>query len=1350
MATSARPRSLQARRLGFPRVNRSAFIALLLPLAITANPPHVMSDGPHRWEAKWSLGAWHCDSTHSSRRIVASAYGDNQTPGALMVPVVEATIAVPPTGTWSVDVFRDSSVLVPGVHWVRAPGWAQNPIRPVKAPEITPPLWMEENTPQCRVLHLSIPWAESGSEGLRLARALRVVVTMNGQGGSPLPASIHAVVANPAGSALFGKSISSGSGAGRSLARHASTIPDGNQTLVLTVRNPTVGDLSHDGVASVTGTQIQSILGSLNGVDFSSIAVGDAPRGPIPIITGSSIPDGSLNLLPIRRIDINGNGRFDPEDRIEFFVHGPSFWEPDTTLGDGLFAMNVHPWDLSRRYIIRLDAPVRSPDLLPGKTPAAPTASQSILRPVWAGKHTQLRVPEIGSGGAPDLESGASWFWYWADSTSLDSSKLSHPASTNLPGLAGTTGIGVVRFALLVPDRLDALRANGGASSLRASQGSRTAWNLQGLKPSNNRWTWQSRGHDNDFESYSVHYPYAPTRSNFASFPAPGLGAFSIPVPGAGPTDSVIAVEAGVGVRILPLTNNLLQDSVTTLDTWYTLATPTATTELVAWKAASGSRSLSPSAMQSNLRAEMLVVAPDSFLDLATQYAEYRSNSRRLRPLDTKIVRTEDLWSLWGHGSQDPLAIRDMLRLAVSKWGTTHVLLLGGGHYDPRGVKGAIPGPIPIWEDQDVATDAVLTFLDPGAMAVTGYKTQNVALGRIPARSRSEVSAWMAKLHAWEDPDIAQPGPWRNTFLAAADDMQIRSGGGSPDPIYQPDGYMGHTEAIERILRSIQAARPWAQFRKVYEVEYPMNAVLEKPDAQRALIDQLNRGAAVMQYMGHGGWNVLTDERLLDTRSALAGLTNSSTPFIFYAGSCTVGKHDLAFDRGLSEALVVAAGKGAVATISGTRPSFPDDNEHLAKNFWGFALTNPDPAHPRTLGEAFLAAQNSFPSGASDKQARYSNSSIYNLLGDPAMVAFPGGSPLSLENAPDSLAALNAYDLKGSGESDVQVSLITHPFQQVATYNYQSDTYQQTYQSPGRTLVSMKTHVSSGKYLAHILTPARIPFGDTASILLYGWNPATLRDSAVQDTQVILSGVGNNISADHDGPKIRVLPCDSSWTSGQPFGRTAEIPLPFCLNIFLDDTSGISSSDAPDEGVIFSVPGTLPAWHPTLQEGGNFSQAWARVSLDAETFKPGQTYPLNIYARDLMGNAASASIDLHTRASGDVDLYEVFNRPNPAKGASTTFYFKLLSDADSNGTVPGTVQASIRIHTISGKLIRILNTDLTDVGHPRPRAVWNLQDAFRNDVANGLYPYNIILRVKDATDGNWRQIEKQGIVAVSR
>lgn len=1341
-------------RTYFTRVNRTLSLALFLAVAATATPPRVLVDLPQRWEAQWRLGSWSVDSSNTTRGIHAPGFGINSAPGALAVPVAEATLALPPDGQWSVEVLRDSLVPLSGTQWLRSPAWATNPMRSIPANPSSPPAWREESTPQGRILRLSIPWAELGATNLTLARDLRVKVTMSGSGSGPLGASLSSFVANPVGSSRFGR-VASASGlrfAARGSATRAGLWPEGGQSLILTVRNPAVGDLSHDGMVRLTGSQIRAQLGTFSGVDFSKVAVGGHLRGPIPRDADSAISSGALQAFPIRRVDLDKDGVFDLEDRVEFFAQGPSYWTPDTSFGEGAHEMVVHPWDLSRRYLVRLDALDGSPDLPIATIAGSPSPVTTTLRPVWAGKHLQVRVPEIGSPSTPDHESGASWFWHWVESERLDSAKLRHPAARDLPGLAGSTGLGVVRLGRIAPSEFDTLRPYGGSSTLGTNWGRKISWNLGGLKPTDNRWSWLTMNSESDFESYTIHYPFAPSRSLAIAFPAPRTGSFSMPVSGTTESDTVLAVVEGVAVRAIALSGGLLRDSATTLDTWYVPLGQQATFTLAAWRGTNQARVLSPEELTgTSTKLDYVVVSPDSFLNVALEFADFRANPARLRPMETRIVRADDLWLLWGRGSVDPLAIRELLRKANASWGTSHAILLGGGHYDPRGVTGAAPVAIPVWEDQDVGTDAILTYLDPREMGASRTRTQDIALGRIPARSRAELSAWFDKLRVWEDPAMAVTGPWRNTFLGVADDMQVRTNGGSPDPIYHPNGDRGHTHVTERLLQDIQKVRPWAQLRKVYEVEYPSNAVLEKPDAQRALIDQLNRGVVAWQFMGHGGFDILTDERLLDTRSALAGLTNKEYPHIFYAGSCTVGRFDLADNRGLSEALLVAARKGAVAAISGTRPSYPDDNERLARNFWTAALSNPNPSRPTTLGEAFQKAQNSFTSGASDLQSLYPNSTVYNLLGDPAMIPFPAGSSLSLESTPDTIAALDATTVSGSAETHVQVQLIGKPQKQTATYVYGDDVYTQSYLSPGRTLVSMRTNAVQDRYAARLLTPARLPFGDTASIFVYGWNPVTLRDSAVIRSEILLAGIGANPPSDNEGPRIKILPCDSSWSAGQPFGTVAEIPVPFCLNVFFDDSSGISSSDAPDEGVILSIPGTLEPWHPSkLEEGANFAQTWTRLDIDEANFTAGKSYTLNVFARDLMGNASSKSIELRTRKAGEIDLYEVFNRPNPVKGDGTIFYFKLLAATDSNGTVPSTVQAAIRIHTLSGKLVRVLNTDLTEAGHPRPRAVWDLKDAFRNEVANGLYPYTILLRIRDSESGNWRQLEKRGIIAVSR
>jgi hypothetical protein len=105
-------------------------------------------------------------------------------------------------------------------------------------------------------------------------------------------------------------------------------------------------------------------------------------------------------------------------------------------------------------------------------------------------------------------------------------------------------------------------------------------------------------------------------------------------------------------------------------------------------------------------------------------------------------------------------------------------------------------------------------------------------------------------------------------------------------------------------------------------------------------------------------------------------------------------------------------------------------------------------------------------------------------------------------------------------------------------------------------------------------------------------------------------------------------------------------------------------------------------------------------------------------------------------------------------GGGTTFYFKLSAGSDTalgnSGAVDTRIQSSIRIHTVSGKLVKVLRTELSNPGRSYPRATWDLRDSFGRPVANGIYPYTVTLRIPDPTGTVTTDLVRRGIVAVAR
>jgi hypothetical protein len=165
-----------------------------------------------------------------------------------------------------------------------------------------------------------------------------------------------------------------------------------------------------------------------------------------------------------------------------------------------------------------------------------------------------------------------------------------------------------------------------------------------------------------------------------------------------------------------------------------------------------------------------------------------------------------------------------------------------------------------------------------------------------------------------------------------------------------------------------------------------VNLETTTPAAARSqIVSLLNSpaGVGLLNYVGHGGTNQLTDENLLanDTEpglSTLNALTNASRQPIFMAFTCAVGDGSYPGYDSIVESLLWRQGGGAVAAFA---PSALSDNSQAHKlnlsvvNALGGATSRP------TLGEAAAAAIADF---AAKGGARYMRE-VYTVHGDPGL-----------------------------------------------------------------------------------------------------------------------------------------------------------------------------------------------------------------------------------------------------------------------------------------------------------------------------------------------------------------------------
>ena len=147
-------------------------------------------------------------------------------------------------------------------------------------------------------------------------------------------------------------------------------------------------------------------------------------------------------------------------------------------------------------------------------------------------------------------------------------------------------------------------------------------------------------------------------------------------------------------------------------------------------------------------------------------------------------------------------------------------------------------------------------------------------------------------------------------------------------------------------------------------------------DARQSLLDGINSGAALVNYLGHAGMDRFAQEGLLQTDD-MGSLSNGDKLPIVIAMSCVVGRYELPGYDSLGEALVMDQDGGAIAVWAPTGLSMNVDAKFLNEDFIRANIIN----QKETLGMGVLDALQAYSArGISPVFLQ-----IYTLLGDPAL-----------------------------------------------------------------------------------------------------------------------------------------------------------------------------------------------------------------------------------------------------------------------------------------------------------------------------------------------------------------------------
>ena len=318
------------------------------------------------------------------------------------------------------------------------------------------------------------------------------------------------------------------------------------------------------------------------------------------------------------------------------------------------------------------------------------------------------------------------------------------------------------------------------------------------------------------------------------------------------------------------------------------------------------------------------------------------------------VVPVIDLYDEFNFGERTPLAIRQFLQTATKNWKKppTYLLLNGRASLDPRNYLGL--GNLDLVPTSIVPTASLMTASDDWFSDFNGSGMPTIATGRLPVGTVEEATTVIGKIVAYEGQSTN--GPWTANALMVAD--------------------KDDTESFTQDSQAVQAQLPATmQATDVFVDTVGTTA------AQTDILNAINSGQALVNYLGHGSEDQWSGSDIFDTNS-VSSLTNASQLPVFLIMNCLNGFFQDVYSQPLGVTLLLAPNGGAVAVVASTGLNQPAPQTTLDT----LGVQNALNANATTLGESIVKAK----SQISDLDVR----KTFVLLGDPAMqVKQPASNP---------------------------------------------------------------------------------------------------------------------------------------------------------------------------------------------------------------------------------------------------------------------------------------------------------------------------------------------------------------------
>ena len=677
---------------------------------------------------------------------------------------------------------------------------------------------------------------------------------------------------------------------------------------------------------------------------------------------------------------------------------------------------------------------------------------------------------------------------------------------------------------------------------------------------------------------------------------------------------------------------------------------------------------------------DYIIICPEGYEDVSEDLAKAHEAKQAIT---YAIVTDQQVYNEFSSGTPDATAYRWLMKMLYDRakngigqqprW----LLLMGHGTFDNRKLLRnsgtslllTYQSKNSVNEIKAYATDDYFAYLDDNEGAIDTQGRMDIGVGRLPVESLDEARTTVDKLIQYIRNE--QTGKWKNQLVYLADDGENGT----------------HTETAEKSAELVRIKNPDFIVHKIFLDAYPqeVNASGESyPLAKNRVLNLLKNGVLFFNYSGHGGYNAITNESILNLKD-IAGMTNKNQAFWLFA-TCNFAQCD-AGKRSAAETAVLNPKGGAIGILAATRTVYASRNTNLNRSVCDTLFGHSDVFHyDMTLGEAISIGKNLL---GSDE-----NKLAYVLLGDPCMrLNYPTDYHVETLTEMDTLNALSVQHVEGriidedlnivsdfNGKVDIT---IYDKMQSIPTRdndNAGGDPRVIAYNDYPNTIFSGATDVKDGLFNYTFMVPKDIRYNfDNGRIVYYAVTADSLEtaEAVGHFEQFIIGGTGSTVAIDTIGPEMEIYLNSPAFRNGD---KTYATPR-FFANLY--DKNGINTAGAGIGHDLMLIIDDDPKMIYSLNEyftAANNSYQAGQVSYLMEELANGP-HSLTFRAWDLLNNSTTKSLNFIVEAGLDPSIYNVTTYPNPVQQSGVVHLIVNYDQPDE------LIETEIYLYNTAGQMV---------------------------------------------------------------